>query len=217
MFKNYFVLTIQIQMTETSENSKISEKFVNQVTLDCLMNKGKFSNKSYNCVNKKDKKFYRKRVYNLTKELLLSKEEPSDLFPDVKYAFDNFVNTCINYFKVIDNNDIIQSDYQNINDSLNIGSTIKELNVDDIHSQEQADKLLMKSIKISNSLDGFIKRKKIGKQNEIILPKQKDINLKDPSLKIKGISNSFKKKNITNKYEENDTKKESNQDKKNDA
>ena len=204
-------------MTEQTENSKMSEKFVNQVTLDCLMNKGKFSNKPYNSVNKKDKKFYRKRVYNLTKELLLSKEEPTDLFPDVKYAFDNFINTCINYFKVIDNNDIIQLDYQNINESLNIGSTIEELNVDNIHSQEEADKLLMKSIKISNSLDGFIKRKKIGKQNEIILPKQKDINLKDPSLKIKGISNSFKKKNITNKYEENDTKKESNQDKKNDA
>jgi hypothetical protein len=88
-------------MTEQTENSKMSEKFVNQVTLDCLMNKGKVSNKSYNSVNKKDKKFYRKRVYNLTKELLLSKEEPDNLFPDVKYAFEHFINTCIKISNII--------------------------------------------------------------------------------------------------------------------
>jgi hypothetical protein len=40
----------------------------------------------------------------------------------------------------------------------------------------------------------------------MILPKQKDVNLKDPSLKLKGISKSVKKKNIINTYE--DKKKE---------
>ena len=57
-----------------------------------------------------------------------------------------------------------------------------------------------------NSLDAFVKKKKNPK--EIILPKQKKINLKDPLLKNKGI---IKKKNIINKYEEtSDNKKISN-------
>jgi hypothetical protein len=189
----------------------MADNFVNQVTLDCLMNKEQYNkyiaNKNSRLVNRKDKKFYRKRVYNLTKELLLSKEEPLNLFPDVKYAFDQFVNNCIHYFKAIDSNDIIQSDYQNINESLNIGSKIPELNIENIHSQEEANKLLMKNIQLKSSLDNFVKRTIIKQTDEMIIPKQKDINLQDPLLKMKGVSNSLKKKNINNKYEEDNKKK----------
>jgi hypothetical protein len=48
----------------------------------------------------------------LTKELLLSKEQTKPLLPEVKNAFDNYIKTCINYFKTIDSNDIIQEDYK---------------------------------------------------------------------------------------------------------
>jgi hypothetical protein len=42
------------------------------------------------------------------------------------------------------------------------------------------------------------------------MPKQKEINLNDPELKLKGIN---KKKNITNKYDEiNNSKKENKED-----
>ena len=92
-----------------------------------------------------------------------------------------------------------------LTDSLNIGSNIPELSVEDIQTQEEANKLLMKTVKINNSLDNFVKRKLTKAPEDIILPKQKDINLKDPSLKVKGV-NSSKKKNITNKYEENNKK-----------
>ena len=92
----------------------MSEEFVNQVTLEYLVNKEyNVAPNLKNNVNKKDKKFYRKRVFNLTKELL-SNEEPSHLFPDVKQAFDNFTNHCINYFKAIDCSDILQEDYKDI-------------------------------------------------------------------------------------------------------
>jgi hypothetical protein len=190
----------------------MTDNFVNQVTLDCLMNREQYNkyiaNKNSRTVNRKDKKFYRKRVYQLTKDLLLSSEEPKNLFPDIKYAFDHFVNTCIHYFKTIDNNDIIQLDYQNISDSLNIGSTIPELNIDDIVSQEQADQLLIRKIQMPNTLDSFVKRKFTKPPEQLFLPQKKDINLKDPSLKTKGVLNSAKKKNIINTYEENNKKKE---------
>ena len=66
-------------------------------------------------------------------------------------------------------------------------------------SQEQANQMLMRTIKIPhNSLDKFIK-KTIIDPPDIFIPKQKDINLKEPYLKNKGIC---KKKNINNKYEE---------------
>jgi len=194
----------------------MSENFLTEVTLDCLMNREQYnkymSNKSSTKNNAKDKKFYRKRIYYLTKELLLSKEEPQNLFPDVKHSFDNFVNCCIQYFKTIDNNDIIQADYQNIENYFNLGNSVPELNIDDIQNQEEADKLLMRSINMLNpTLDNFVK-KKYTKTPELILPKQRDVDLKDPILKNKGIC---KKKNITNKYDEiNVSKKETPHDEK---
>jgi hypothetical protein len=151
--------------------------------------------------NIKDLKFYRKRIYYLTKDLLLLKDQTIPVLPEVKIAFDNYVKTCINYFKVIDRNDIIQEDYKDVHHV--ISDKIGELNkLNDLHNlntTEEADNYLMRQIKIKkNSLDGFVK-KKINKPKEIILPKEKNINLKDPLLKNKGI---VKKKNINNKYED---------------
>jgi hypothetical protein len=59
----------------------------------------------------------------------------------------------------------------------------------------------------NNSLDNFIKIKMTKQSEELIIPQQKEINLKDPILKIKGIT---KKKNIINNYDE-DTKNETNE------
>jgi hypothetical protein len=183
----------------------MSEAFLNKVTLDCLLNKNMYNkyllSEEKKITNKKDKKFYKKRIFNLVKEILITKEEPPDLFPDVKYTFDNFVDSCIQYFKSKDNNDIIQSEYKNIEEN-NIISELLESNVDDCdYISEEANKLLMRSIKITNpSLDNFVTKKYTKPQSEVILPKQKDINLKDPDLKNKGIR---KKKNIINKYDEN--------------
>jgi hypothetical protein len=72
---------------------------------------------------------------------------------------------------------------------------------------EEADKLLMRSIKITTPpLDKFVKRKSTKPEEQLILPKQKEVNLMDPELKDKGINNSNnniqKKENITNKYDE---------------
>ena len=190
----------------------MSDDFVNRVTIDCLMNKEQYNkyitSKEIKSTNRKDKKFYRQRIYSLIKELLLSKEEKNHILPDVIYTFDNFVNSCIHYFKTLDHNDIVQADYINLENSCNIGNNIPELNIDDLNNKEEADKLLLRSIKVSNSsLDTFIKRTFIKKSEEIIYPKKKEINLKDPELKNKGILNLNKKKNITNKYDETDNSK----------
>lgn len=194
----------------------MSETFVNQVTLDCLLNRDLLNShlKSKMCksANKKDKKFYRKRIYTLVKDLLIEKDASNNLNsinipPDVKYAFDNFVKTCITHFKNTDTCDIIQSDYQNIEESVLIGNDIPELN-DDHLTKEEADKLLIRSIKLpaNNTLDHFVKKKVTANKKKMILPKQKNIDLKDPSLKMKGVIAKDKKKNLHNKYEETNDK-----------
>jgi hypothetical protein len=64
--------------------------------------------------------------------------------------------------------------------------------------QDQANKRMMRSINMQPcTLDKFIKR--TVKKETVVLPQQKDVDLQNPELKLKGVK---KKKNITNKYEE---------------
>jgi hypothetical protein len=185
----------------------MSDAFVNQVTLDCLLNKHQYekyiSKKISKDVDKKEKKFYRKRIFNLTKDLLASEVEVTNLLPDVKYAFDNYVRACIHSFKVLDSNDIIQSEYENIkkieqsreqkNDDEDSQECEDGENCENEHDEDcnkqSADNILARSnIRIINpSLDSFIRVKMPQMRDEMILPKQKEINLNEPSLKTKGI------------------------------
>ena len=95
--------------------------------------------------------------------------------------------------------DVNSHDTININDNINENTLMK--------SQEDANNLLIRSINVKNSLDNFVIKNKIKiKKNDMILPKQKNINLRDPVLKKKGIKISSKKKNIRNNYENKHTK-----------
>jgi hypothetical protein len=54
----------------------------------------------------------------------------------------------------------------------------------------------MRSVKLENPLDKFVKKKLLKKPDEPIIPKQKEIDLTDPALKNKGIIKKKKKENI---------------------
>jgi hypothetical protein len=190
----------------------MSTEYVNQVTLECLMNKDTYkkyvATKKKNIVNKKDQKFYRRRILSLTKELLYPEEATATTAPttptpatkttndpNVVGLFQIYSKACIEYFKTLDKNDIIQEDYSTLTTETN------EMSVEDIKTQAEIDQQFMRSIHVkeATTLDKFVKRSTTAPKEEQILPKQKDINLRDPALKNKGIR---KKKNITNKYEE---------------
>lgn len=197
------------------ELDKESEAFLNQATLDYLINtkqyKIHFKNTINRKINRKDKKFYRRRILNLTKELLSKEESEIVVSPDIKYAFDNLVKTCIHYFKILDRNDIIQENYNGFDEEIKEEKEKKELSESEQFLKEENEKLLMRSVKMSSRpLDNFIKIKMTKQLEELIIPQQKEINLKDPILKNKGVN---KKKNITNNYDD-DTKKETNEIKK---
>jgi len=183
----------------------MSESLINQITVDYLINKDLYAKYIHTQVvhdnNKKDKKFYRKRISNLIKELLLG-ESPENVTPDVKYAFDHFAKTCIQYFKMIDSTDIIQEDYTTIIENENLAKLDTILGATDELNQAEANKLMMRSINIAAlTMDNFIKKTHITQLDKIVLPKERNINLTDPLLKKKGIK-SKKKKNIHTKYEE---------------
>lgn len=180
----------------------MSTEYVNQVTLECLMNKETYkkyvATKKKSVVNKKDQKFYRRRILSLTKEMLYPEETattPLTNDPNIVGLFQIYTRACIEHFKTLDKNDIIQEDYSTLT------TETGEMSVEDIKTQAEIDQLFMRSIHVKEAatLDKFVKRSTTAPKEEPILPKQKDINLRDPALKNKGIR---KKKNITNKYEE---------------
>lgn len=186
----------------------MSEAFVNQVTLDCLLNKQMYNNqiktKKSKLINKEERKFYRKRTFNLFKEMM-NGNTPENLLPDVKYAYDNFFNSTIQYFKTIDNNDIIQSEYKDVVFlTSNFSDIYTDCSTNSIKNTD-ADLLLTRSITLNSppTLDKYVIRTFNKKKEQIILPKQKEINLNDPELKTKGI----KKDNINNIYEDKDENK----------
>ena len=188
----------------------MSTEYVNQVTLECLMNKDTYkkyvATKKKSVVNKKDQKFYRRRILSLTKELLYPEEAAEKTTtsttpstpnnPNIVSLFQMYSKACIEYFKTLDKNDIIQEDYSSLT-----ATETPEMSAEDIKTQAEIDQQFMRSIHVKEptTLDKFVKRSTTAPKEAPILPKQKDINLRDPALKNKGIR---KKKNITNKYEE---------------
>lgn len=207
----------------------MTENIVHQITLDCLINREIYDKHNTTIknmkINKKDKKFYRKRILNLTRELLLTKKdnntnETSDInnindiiettvTPDLLVSFNNYVKACIQNFKTIDKNDILQEDYKDINMNLLNNLDIPETLQHDHNLQETSNNnnmLFMRSIKTKPSLDSFVKYTCKRQEDEIILPKIREINLDEPTLRNKGIRKKEKENNINIIYDENKKK-----------
>ena len=190
----------------------MSDNLISEITIGYLMNKDQYAkyimNKSNNSStstsnsNRKDKKFYKKRIYDLTKQLI-NNEKPEGVYSGIIDTFELYTKICIEYFKTLDKTDIIQKDYNGLITDVSSNAEIQLDSLQNAQNIEEANKLMMRLVKITepNSLEKLVKRTVIknvdAKPN--IPPKQKEINLKDPILKNKGIR---KKKNITNKYDE---------------
>jgi len=182
----------------------MSQSLVDQITLDCLLNKetmGKHVMKQREKqINKEEFHFYRKRIFNLFKELITN-NQPNDLSPDVKYAYDTFIKSTIHYFKIVDNNDLLQQEYKDVEFPDEI--CVDDIVVDISGNYMEADKLMMRSVKMDlPTLDKYIKRSGNRKPDNIILPKPREVDIMNPELQNKGIKDIEQKKNITIIYED---------------
>ena len=64
-------------------------------------------------MNKEDRKFYRKRILQQTKNYL----REGRLESSIDRAFDNYVDKLIEYYKFIDKKEMIQKEYEDMKDS----------------------------------------------------------------------------------------------------
>ena len=103
------------KINEKDTNKNKENRILTEITIDYLVNKkiyerlmnvkkGLFQN-----YYREDKKFYKKRINNLTRNLMDNKKE---LYPNnINKAFDNYIKEAIEYFKILDETDLFQEDY----------------------------------------------------------------------------------------------------------
>ena len=190
-----------------SESNSNSESFVNQITLQYLMNKSQYTNymekKTSESTSKRERKFYSQRFIKLTKNLL-KKKCVEDMPADIKFAFESFLKSCIHHFKMTDHTESVQAEYDKEEEEEGIieEGVIEKGEEEDLEeeeeeeeeelSEEQLKESEMRSLKLKMEnmyLDNFVKKTPI----DIFIPHNKN---------RKNLNKLRKKKNIDNNYEE---------------
>jgi hypothetical protein len=93
----------------------MSDDFVNQLTLNCLISKNQLQklNKKIkdNTETKKknDREIYGHRIQKLFNDLLVN-ESPEDLLREVNMSFEYFIDKAIYYLKAKDNNELFEKE-----------------------------------------------------------------------------------------------------------
>ena len=175
----------------------ISMNEIDYLTLEYFMNKTQYQGllKKHDLFNDKqfisEKKFYKKRIIDLTKKLFRNEIEDIQL----KNVFNGYVKSCCNYLKFLDKKDFIQENYSQEEEKEEEEEKFDE---NKEIGYNNCNHLMLREKETRNiTLDNFIKRKE--KKPNVILPEKQNFNLKSKELKTKGIQ---KKNNINNKYEE---------------
>ena len=171
---------------------------VDLITLECLSNTKQYERYIKSRLSdtqkqiERDRKFYKKRVIQLTKQLIQGKTD--DIPTSLQNVFNSYLEECIYYFQTNDRVDLLQDEYKNMADfetltdiSKTESGNIDRINNELLNTQPQ-------NLKIEDCLNI---RKIKGVKATVILPKKRDVDIKNPELKNKGI----KKKN-KNKYSE---------------
>lgn len=135
--------------------------------------------KSEIVIDDKDIEFYRKRIFQMTKELLRGKKINSD----VNNSFRNFAGVCINYFQFEDAKEVYQKEYENMETN--------EKKPDLSFNEVEVNKFMMKSEKPEEpkTIKDFLNVKSTYKEKrrKIPIPKRKKVDLKNEKFRTKGI------------------------------
>ena len=189
---------------------------VDHVTLDLMVNQPQYERylrakeADLNGKYEKAKRFYKKRIIEMTRDLLKGEPETvNDIF--VLQSFEAYAKACIAYFRNKDKNDTLQEEYvaecvtvgylppiAEI-DSVNLGND----NADNDNADNDGDGVLNESSKKKldilmsfdkhkgqkiPTLDTYvIKTTPPERSNPAPIPQQREINLDDPKFKTKDI------------------------------
>lgn len=129
-----------------------------------------------NGVNKEDLKFYRKRILQQTKDYL----REGHLESSIDRAFDNYADKLIEYYKFIDKKEIIQKEYENMEE--NTTADIKDIDL------LEENKKMMKEIEPPvKTIKDFVNVVAEKPKKKRVIPQLKKFNLKKDELRIKGL------------------------------
>ena len=137
----------------------MSQTLVDQITLDCLMNKETMGTLVAKQLEKqvKQEQFqaYKERVVTLFHQLV-NQEVPHDLTPDVKYAYHSFVKSAIGLFASADD----PSDDTDCTDEIDDIADDCDSNVsEEYDSLDDYDEDATRSVKMDlYTLDSFVTR-----------------------------------------------------------
>ncbi len=157
---------------EYLSNPYLYEKYINQKN---IQNDELFE---------KNKKFYKKRVIQLTKDLYNNELDNYQVpLVELKKNFNKYIKECIDILRILDKNDILQDEYKNLRIEKK-----KELDIDSSYNQINNDTEIFKKPQTNKIEDCMpILKKKIKKDSDLKAPLKKKVNLKDPELKVKGL------------------------------
>ena len=181
-----------------SHNNSInnSTSSIDLMYLTNINNTGK-SSSDLNKVNRKDVEFYKKRIFQLCKDLLRGKKE----YSSINDAFDEFCLTAIDHFKMVDRSEIIQNEYKNLD-----LSSLPNQQLSTKILEENPDELMFKKIEKNNdnTMDKFVIKNIVKKDDSMVMPTKKNFNLKDvkyqeKDIEVKSKSSAVAMKNKKNK------------------
>jgi hypothetical protein len=158
--------------------------YIDKITLECLTKyKQQQLTKPDFALDKKEMKFYRKRIVGLVKDLLYNE--------DVIYTRmeSDFINNCIDHFKIQDQTDLFQKEFVDLDTSL-----ISDKKDSEMKEYVSQDKLLMRSKKVN--MDSFVKRSGVQKP---IMPQRREVDLTNPELRTKGLEQKIQKQEVEEK------------------
>ena len=137
-------------------------------------------------------KFYKKRILSLFKDMLKGTEPSSNMLQEYHTTF---TRAAINYFKIVDRQDIIQEQYAQAQQS-EAHTQPAPAHVSQAHDIDQANEYMMrKTINVSN-LDNYVMSTKSSDNSLRVIPLKLEIDLKAPHLKTKGVKPKTKDKKI---------------------
>ena len=149
--------------TNSNYNSN-SESFINQVTLQFLMNKNQFSKyiekKTSDSILKRERKYYSQRFLKLTKRMLLKKKSVDDMPSDIKFAFESFLKSCIHHFKMTDHTELVQAEYDKEEE---VVASLEEGLEDEVLEEGLEDEVLEEGLE-----DEVVAEDEVGLEEEVV-------------------------------------------------
>ena len=130
-------------------------------------------------MSKEEFKFYRRRILQITRNMFKENMYP----PSLRSAFEEYIKIAIVHLKTEDKKDILQEEYDHLEKDQEHPILDCSLNI------EEATKIIFNNP--VKSMKDFVTITRTIEPS--IVPERKDIELKDPKLKMKGVRKKKKK------------------------